>query len=394
MPKNAKPRRAFTDGVSAIGVLLLIGQFAFAQDSTPALSTRNSANITNATSDPAPSSTTDSTTDSTTSSTTSSMTSSTASKMTSTTSESPAENSTSVATPSPNSIESAASSSEAPDAGRSKLELPAILSDKKFAPDNAITDLKMRADAGSLSRYSVKGTLDYSGPTVNDFSNPDQPNPDHTIGAHKTNARGSLATRYRFDSDQAMSFGTGITVQTPTYGINRVDVNNPYLSYDLTKKLGKFQTRISPTATLITTPESRNVGQVATGGLTGGAVYNLGYSRWAVNVDGNASYGFFNRRYRYPVDRRTSALDVGLYPGIKYNATDNLTIAASLSFGYLTPRVEQKLSALNPKTVGARIGVGWAIKRDIYIYPYLTLYPTQLEEESTSFNVSTVFSIL
>ena len=89
-----------------------------------------------------------------------------------------------------------------------------------------------------------------------------------------------------------------------------------------------------------------------------------------------------------------SLILTGNYPGIKYNASDNISIAASLAIGYLSPKVFQRLSALDPKTVGARIGVGWAIKRDIYVYPYLTLLPTQLEEESTSFNISTVFSVM
>jgi len=280
--------------------------------------------------------------------------------------------------------------------GSSSAHLPEVLHDKKFEANSEITDPKLRADSGSLSRYSVKLNVNYQGPTINDFSNTDQPNPDHLLGAHKVYMGGSIATRYRIDRDSAMNFGTGLKALTPFSSVNRVDVADPYLSYDVTKKLGGFQTRISPGVKIITAPENRNAGEYGAPGVEEGVVYNLGMSRWALSMDGSENYNLYNRDYRPKTksDRNASQADLSFYPGVKYLLSDNLNIATSVAVGFYNPREANNLATLQRKTIGERLGIGWAIKRDIYLYPYVTFYPTALEVNTTSFNFSTIISVL
>ena len=92
--------------------------------------------------------------------------------------------------------QSAAAASES----TSRASLPEVLQNKKFQENEKITDAKLKADGGSLSKYSLSATLSYYGPTLGDFSAADQPNPDGNGGNYETSLGGSLGGRYRFDS--------------------------------------------------------------------------------------------------------------------------------------------------------------------------------------------------
>ena len=75
---------------------------------------------------------------------------------------------------------------------QSTLKTEAVHTDgranKKFTEDTRITDIELKAQAGSLSRFSLKFDLSYSGPPVDDLSDPEMPNPDGRIG----NARAAI----------------------------------------------------------------------------------------------------------------------------------------------------------------------------------------------------------
>jgi hypothetical protein len=46
------------------------------------------------------------------------------------------------------------------------------------------------------------------------------------------------------------------------------------------------------------------------------------------------------------------------------------------------------------KTVSLRLGLGYAFTRDVYFAPYVQSYVTKLALDTTSINVSGVFSVL
>src|SRR4051812_46700683 len=53
---------------------------------------------------------------------------------------------------------------------------------KDITPDHRITDLELRAQAGSVNRYSLKFNFGYSGPPIDNLSDPNKPNPDNRPG--------------------------------------------------------------------------------------------------------------------------------------------------------------------------------------------------------------------
>ena len=278
----------------------------------------------------------------------------------------------------------------------STLKVGDVLKNKQFSDDTEITDAKLKADSGSLSRYSLKFSLSYYGPPVGDLSNEMQPKPDGGVSTNQTAIGGSVSARYRLDSKSAVGFGTGVSALTPVQGVSRYDVKNPFLYYDRSSRIYDVQMRNSYGATVVTNPDYRAIGE--TSGLTydNSLVYNIGASRFAVGVDSSVAYYFYERgpNYKKKLETGTGRYSLGFFPQVKYNFSDKFNAYTSLSVNFINPRGSEDQSVLWNRTLSQRLGCGYAFTRDIYFAPYINFYPKSAELESTTINFATTFSIL
>ena len=277
--------------------------------------------------------------------------------------------------------------------GETQTKVSDLLKNKKFEENDKITDAKLRADGGSLSKYSLSFSLSYYGPTLGDLSEKDQPNPDGSVGSYETALGGSLGARYRMSSSETIKVGTGLKVIHPLHGAERTDVNNPYISYGVSSKMDKVQMRNSFGGSVITIPNYTKIGEYASLDYDNSLVYDLGISGFAVGLDSSFSMYLYNREYR-KTDGKSSTYNLSFYPNIKYNFTDKLSVNTSVSMSYWNPRANESRWNLQNRSVSQRLGMGYAYTRDIYISPYLNFYPDKLSPQSTTINVSTSFSIL
>lgn len=273
-----------------------------------------------------------------------------------------------------------------------------LLQNKKFEDSYTLTDAKLRADAGSLSRLSAKASLSYFGPTFGDLEAAEQPNPDGSIGNYSQAIKGSLSARYRMSADSTISAGTGISFIKPFHGWDRTDVSNPFVSYDFSTRWGRLQMRNSPGLTIATIPNYTAVGEV--GGLTwdNSLVYGIG-GGFAISFDSSFAYWIYNRGYRPGStkaggDGTAEQYTISWYPGMKYNVSDRFNINTSAGFSLKNPRSSEDATTLMNKTVSLRLGMGYAFTRDIYFAPYVQTFVTSLALDTTTINVAGVFSVL
>jgi hypothetical protein len=273
-----------------------------------------------------------------------------------------------------------------------------LLQNKKFEDSNTLTDAKLKADAGSLSRWSAKTSLSYFGPTFGDLSAADQPNPDGSVGNYSQAIKGSVSARYRLSPDSTISAGTGISLNKPFHGWDRTDVNNPFISYDFSDRFGRLQMRNSPGLTISTVPNYTAIGQIGGVSWDNSLVYGVG-GGFALSFDSSFSYWIFNREYRPGSikkggDGTAGQYSISWYPGFKFNMTDKLNLYTSAGFSLQNPRSAGNATTLLNKTVSLRLGLGYAFTRDVYFAPYVQSYVTQLALDTTSINVAGVFSVL
>ncbi len=270
---------------------------------------------------------------------------------------------------------------------------------QKFEESHTLTDARLKAESGSLSKLSTKFSLSYFGPTFGDFAAPDQPNPDGSVGSFSQAIRGSVAARYRLSPDRAMSAGTGISINHPFHGWDRTDVNNPFISYDFNSRMGKLQMRNSPGAIVATVPEYIEIGEVGGVNWNNSLVYRIGESKFAVSFDSGIDYWIYSRAYRpgpkrLGGDGRAQQWTLAWYPGAKYYFSDALNVYSSAAFQLYNPRESENLSVLWNRSVSVRLGTGYAHSRTFYFATYVQSYVENLSWDMTTFNMSGVFSLL
>lgn len=275
----------------------------------------------------------------------------------------------------------------------SRTTLGDSLKNKKFDDNQDITDAKLKADSGSLSRYSLKFNLSYAGAPIGDLNNPMQPNPDGSAGVYETNISGSIGARYRIDKQSTLGMGTGINALTPFQGVKRYDMKNPFVSYDISSKLGSVQVRNSVTLSAVTNPIYRGWGEYGGIGYDNSLVYNLGTSAFATVLDTSISYYLFERGYDKK-DKNAERYKLSFYPAVKYNFNDQINFNSSLAISYGNPRSTNDHTVLTNKILSQRLALGYGYSHDIYISPYLNFYPGQMTLDSTTINFSTTFSVL
>ena len=266
------------------------------------------------------------------------------------------------------------------------------LTNKKFQDNLDSTDARLKADSGSLSRYSLKFNMTYAGPTVTDLSEKDQPNPDGTIGSFQTALSGTMGARYRINSRSTIGISTGLKAIHPFHGMERIDLSNPILNYDYSTRVADIQMKNSPGFVLRTVPEFLKVGQYGYILDNHSMVYDLGRSGFSIGTDIAFGYFLYNRDYE-TTDGKAARYSFDFNPNLKYNFSDKLSAITMSNISLWNPRARNDNFALLNRSVNQRFGMGYAFTRDVYINPFFTFYPQHLEGDSVTINVATIFSV-
>jgi hypothetical protein len=146
----------------------------------------------------------------------------------------------------------------------------------------------------------------------------------------------------------------------------------------------------------VTTPEYVASGEYATSTYEIDTVEDLGTTRFSVGFDSKIDYFFYNRPFdpKAKSDRGAAQDYLSFYPNLKYRVTEKMNLNTSLAIMFYNPRQLTDHYALWNRTLTQRIGLGYSFARDIYLSPYITVYPNNLRTENTTFNLAAAFSVL
>lgn len=285
----------------------------------------------------------------------------------------------------------------------SKVSIGEAVKNKKFEEDRRISDLEMKAQAGSLSRYSLKFDLSFAGPPIDNLSDPEMPNPDNRPRNNRTSLGGFMGLRYRVDSNQAVNVSTGFKWLSPYQQMAGEKVNkrpnekdyeiaNPQISYDRTYAAGATQMRTSISGSRATADYYVERGQQASVGISQGVKWIVFQSRWTLGGSIGYDAFFFDRAYQSK-DGRLSRQYINLIPSIEYRILKNLNFRASVAYGFSNMRMTPSWWDYASLAGSARAGVGWGITRDVYFNPYISFFSEKPAIHTSSLSFSTVFSI-
>jgi len=241
--------------------------------------------------------------------------------------------------------------------------------------DAIITNIKMRAESGSKSKYSLAFSLGYNTGGLEKPFDEKRPNLSGAAGATEfTSLNGSFSGKYTFDAQRSFFAGFGARWITPTEakappGFDKVDADNPYVRYQYLYRWYGIQASLGLLQTLYTNSNLLKNGYVTQTSISQYNAYDFGGSKFSIGFIPYLNLGFFDKDT--PQAKTTqSDYGFGMTPFIEYRVNDWINLHTNsnpLSFEHL--RSNSGAHTYNRQTVIQTLAVGFALTRDVYLSP-------------------------
>jgi len=245
--------------------------------------------------------------------------------------------------------------------------------------DEEISNAKLRAESGSKSKWSGSFTAIYQGASLEKPLDKDRPNPTNQPIPDRVKMFGDIGIRYRMDKNQSLAFGTGYSIQRPLQEAKTGEIDDPYIQYNNTQKVGTVQSVSSLTASAATNLDERTAGEVAAGSVMQTFMYDFNGSRASIGLAFEGDYNYYNvnpdtvvtLKGHSPRPAAAYQTDYALaaYPMFEYAFSDRFQFRTVFRpWNYVhTPGDGGWTFAKYPWTQS--IGLGIAVTRDVYLYP-------------------------
>lgn len=281
-----------------------------------------------------------------------------------------------------------------------KTETKTATPGKVDEADQVITNRRLRASSGSLSKWSGNFAINYQGGSVEKPGAAQRPN--ITSGADALTLQyltANVGLRYRFSKLNSLTLGTGVFMNTPfntsiktndpelKKEFNKtkqdVTVSDPNLIYTNLARVWGFQvvTQLSPT--LITNTQQRRQGYRA--------MYDIA-STWMRDVgDSGLSAGATFEWTGYSFDKPNKDLAKNvwqLYPVLEYVINDTYNLRTLWGWQVYQQTRDMKPDTYQKRVVYQSLGVGISITRDIFLYPNIQFIPSDIRDDRTNLGIS------
>jgi hypothetical protein len=244
--------------------------------------------------------------------------------------------------------------------------------------DQEITNAKLRAEAGSKSRWSGSFTASYSGGSIEKPLDKDRPNLTKETTPPKVNMSGDFGVRYRLDKNQSLSLTTGYALERPLQEARRGQISNPSINYNNARKLGVLQTVFTGSASVTTNSDQTAYGDL--GGLNASEtiIYDFGGSRTSIGLAVEGYYEFFNKydelvqpkgSPRAPAKMFQEDYVVAAYPFAEYAFNDKVNLRTVFRPWIFSHGVTSDTFTFRKRPWTQSLGIGVAVTRDVFLYP-------------------------
>lgn len=243
--------------------------------------------------------------------------------------------------------------------------------------DDEITNAKLRASTGSKKTLSFASSFSYAGAALTNPLSTNRPQlNDGQQSADPAKLSGQMAIKARLTDHDNINVGFGVDF-TPSYAKNketgaqepaRTNASTPYVGYSRVFKAGDIQNVLEATLSKYTAREDvqdSNLNYNVT--LAHTMMASVGTSKFEVGL-----YSFFSQEIYSKLDpgqaENSTLYQFGFDPVLEYAINDKASFrTVSRWLTYSTSNSDKERAALAGQTQS--MGVGYAVTRDIYLYP-------------------------
>jgi hypothetical protein len=276
--------------------------------------------------------------------------------------------------------------------------------------DQLITNNNLRAYSGSTSRWSVASTFNYNGGTLSSPLEEDRPNiAQSSATTKKADLDGNISAKYNLNVKNSLMAGVGIRWIAPLakgspkdYDGTRFDVQNPYVQYQYLYNWG-IQSVLQIQLMQWTQTDSTALGYQTQFNVDQENMYEIGKTGVSLGASVWAQYTTFNKSGSYlnpsspefVADLRSVQSDwqLGFNPLLEYQFTEKLNLRWLVNLWVFEHYCDRPASTFFQDGVYHSVGIGWAVTRDVFLFPSIQFLPEHLAANLTNVGVQATVNL-
>lgn len=278
---------------------------------------------------------------------------------------------------------------------------PAAPKDQKVdEADQLITNRRLRADSGSLSKWSASMYFNYQGGSLAEPGSPERPNIVNGADALTLqNLTGEVGVRYRLTAVDSLTLSTGLFMTTPFHGTidtdnanlkknfdenhQKLNVSDPSIKYNHLAKVFGVQSVSLIKPTWITNNQQREAGYQASLLLSQTFMKDVGQTGFSFGV------GLQSLIYSFHNDNQALSTNVtGIYPAAEYVINDTFNVRTVFGWQVYEQFRSQDSDTFVKRKVYQSVGLGISVSRDIFLYPNIQYIPSDIRSDRTNLAIS------
>lgn len=266
--------------------------------------------------------------------------------------------------------------------------------------DQLITNRRLRADSGSLSKWSISMFFDYKGGSLDAPTKPERPNIVNGADALTLQSlTGEVGVRYRITPRDSLTVSTGLFMTTPFHSTidtdnqklkenfdehhQKLNISDPSVKYVHLAQLFGIQSVSLVKPTLITNNQQHDAGYRASVLLTQTFMKDVGKTGFSYGV------GFQSLLYTFHNDNKNLSSSVsGIYPAAEYVINDTYNLRTVFGWQVYEQFRHQEKDTFTKRKVYQSVGVGVSVSRDIFLYPNIQFIPSDIRSDRTNIAIS------
>jgi hypothetical protein len=266
--------------------------------------------------------------------------------------------------------------------------------------DQLITNRRLRADAGSLSKWSAAMFFNYQGGSVADPLKPERPNIVNGADALTLqNLTGEIGVRYRLTAVDSLTLSTGFFITTPFHDSidtdneklnktfdethQKLNVSDPSIKYVHLAKISGVQSVSLIKPMFITNNQQRDAGYQAS------FLFSQTFMKDVGNTGFSFGAGFQSLVYTFHNNNQKLSDSVtGFYPAAEYVINDTFNLRTVFGFQVYEQFRYQEQGTFTKRKVYQSVGLGISVTRDIFLYPNIQYIPSDIRADRTNIAIS------
>lgn len=278
--------------------------------------------------------------------------------------------------------------------------------------DDVLTNNNLRAISGSTSVWSIASGFNYNGGSLRNPLSQDRPNISQASGnTIKSDLDGSISIKYNIDLRNSLMAGFGIRWIAPlekngptNYTGTVFDAMNPYVQYQYLYKWLGIQSVLQVSGMQYTQADQTAIGAAQSLQFDQENMYEIGSTGISVGASVAGDYQWFNKSGSFGIpgtdqyipDLRAaqSVYQITIAPILEYQITDRLNFRTLISlWNYEHYAIVQNSASFVRDKTYQSIGVGYAVTRDIFLYPNVQFIPDDARDKDTNVGLSATVNL-